>query len=192
MTQLNTACDCRQKAPTTWIQEGGLNRQTYIPDCSWVENFNVWFKRINLFPQSVQSCCKKPPDLCIDKLFVSLICINKIYSLTKSLYRESKTWTCWFLYRLLVSWAQHSQCPSWWFRPETIGRFSLWRRVGLLSHPVKRQVLAACLQVLKSPTWKSGRLFTISAKIVPIDQMSIGQEYLGEPKSTSGALDRDF
>ena len=37
-------------------------------------------------------------------------------------------------------------------------------------------------------TWKRGLLFTISAKMVPIDQMSMGQEYLGEPRSTSGAL----
>ena len=28
--------------------------------------------------------------------------------------------------------------------------------------------------------------------MVPMDQMSIGQEYLGEPKSTSGALDTNM
>ena len=29
---------------------------------------------------------------------------------------------------------------------------------------------------------------TISAKMVPIDHMSMGQEYFGQPSSTSGAL----
>ena len=41
-------------------------------------------------------------------------------------------------------------------------------------------------------TWKRGLLFTISAKMVPIDQMSMGQEYLGEPRSTSGALKKNI
>ena len=38
-------------------------------------------------------------------------------------------------------------------------------------------------------TWKSGFFVTISANMVPRDQMSSGQEYLGEPSSTSGALE---
>ena len=41
----------------------------------------------------------------------------------------------------------------------------------------------------ESSTWKRGLLLTISANIVPRDQTSIGQEYLGEPSSTSGALE---
>ena len=41
-------------------------------------------------------------------------------------------------------------------------------------------------------TWNSGFLVTISAKIVPRDQMSRGQEYFGEPSSTSGALWNSF
>ena len=49
------------------------------------------------------------------------------------------------------------------------------------------------LKILKSwsiseSPWNKGLLFTISAKMVPIDQMSMGQEYLGEPSRTSGAL----
>ena len=43
-------------------------------------------------------------------------------------------------------------------------------------------------EVAVAPTWKSGRRLTISAKMVPMDQTSIGQEYLGEPSRTSGAL----
>ena len=37
-------------------------------------------------------------------------------------------------------------------------------------------------------TWKRGFLFSISAKIVPSDHTSKGQEYLGQPSRTSGAL----
>ncbi len=35
--------------------------------------------------------------------------------------------------------------------------------------------------------WNRGLLFTISAKMVPMDHMSMGHEYLGEPNNTSGA-----
>ena len=56
------------------------------------------------------------------------------------------------------------------------------------NHPKRWLAISKVGASLLIITWKRGLLFTISAKMVPIDQMSMGQEYLGEPRSTSGAL----
>ena len=77
----------------------------------------------------------------------------------------------------LVGSSQHSEDPE-----ELVDLGIALRWLALVS-------ISGALLII---TWKRGLLFTISAKMVPIDQMSMGQEYLGEPRSTSGALKKSL
>ena len=46
MTTVNVACDCKEKGTPTWTTDG-TDRQTYIPDCTWVPHQTMPLKMWN-------------------------------------------------------------------------------------------------------------------------------------------------
>ena len=77
---------------------------------------------------------------------------------------------------------QHTVITGWWGPVSTLKSGRLVTPGHISSVGVLRIMKIFKIWSISESPRKRGLLISISAKIVPTDQMSIGQEYLGEPK----------